>query len=235
MVKRLEPRVRYMDGWAVLQNAIKNQNYHSSKIKISIEETLNKCPDNLLPFIQWPSDWTIPEKIAKRINLQGSLDFLRYPIDTVPNLPLAQNHDHDSESESELDYNSNHRHQAPSMVDDEWFDYWEKSVGLSQRRDNKYNQLAIKDLQNRFNTEVLKTLIQMAAAAHMDKYAGKVGKIADFVQLKNLADDLQIWGKGKTLTKPQKKICLDLTKLKNLDITALIIELLFKLKFIKGF
>lgn len=83
MIRRLEPRVRYIDGWIVLQNAIKHQNYKSPKIKTGIEIVLEMCPNNVLEFIQWPKDWTIPVNIANKLNKQGSMDLLGYGIDTI--------------------------------------------------------------------------------------------------------------------------------------------------------
>lgn len=57
MLERLKPKVFYENGWVVLANSIKNQNYHNSKIKIGIVAALEHVPDTILQHINWPSDW----------------------------------------------------------------------------------------------------------------------------------------------------------------------------------
>lgn len=57
MIKRLEPKIRYMDSWVVIANAIKNQNYKSPRIKTGIDMVLERCPPELLDYINLPDDF----------------------------------------------------------------------------------------------------------------------------------------------------------------------------------
>lgn len=57
MFKRLEPKIRYIDSWVILKNSIKNQNYHSPKIKANIEFVLSGCPPDLMDYVEWPKDY----------------------------------------------------------------------------------------------------------------------------------------------------------------------------------
>lgn len=57
MLTRLQPKVKYVDGWVVLRNGIKNQNYHSPKIKTGIDMALQKCPPELIELLKWPDDY----------------------------------------------------------------------------------------------------------------------------------------------------------------------------------
>lgn len=88
MLKRLEPKVLYIDGWVVLKNGIKNQNYHSPQAKKGIENELATCPDNLLQYIIWPNDWVLSEELQKRLKKQGSNQLGLDGIDTVSYLDL---------------------------------------------------------------------------------------------------------------------------------------------------
>lgn len=57
MLGRLAPKVQYIDGWIVMANGIKNQNYNSPKIKTGIELVLQHVPNQLLVHINWPHDY----------------------------------------------------------------------------------------------------------------------------------------------------------------------------------
>lgn len=59
MLRRLEPKVKYMDGWIVLRNGLRNQNYTSPKIKTGIQMVLERCPAELMDYIDWPKDFGI--------------------------------------------------------------------------------------------------------------------------------------------------------------------------------
>jgi hypothetical protein len=61
MIKRLEPKVRYVDGWMILVNGIKHQNYKNSKIKTGIEIALQDVPPEILQYINWPKDFGNPK------------------------------------------------------------------------------------------------------------------------------------------------------------------------------
>lgn len=57
MLKRLESRVKYLDGYLILRNFIKSQNYHSPKIKTGVDLVLERVPPDLLDNINWPKDF----------------------------------------------------------------------------------------------------------------------------------------------------------------------------------
>lgn len=59
MMKRLEPKVFYKNGWVVLVNGVKNQNYKNSKIAEGIRRELCNAPPELLPLLRLPSDLNI--------------------------------------------------------------------------------------------------------------------------------------------------------------------------------
>lgn len=56
MLKRLEPKVYYRDGWVVLANAIKHQNYNNKFIAEGIRGELCKAPPNTLELVKIPDD-----------------------------------------------------------------------------------------------------------------------------------------------------------------------------------
>lgn len=78
MMKRLEPKVHYVNGWVVLKATIKNQNYKSPKIQTGIQIVLDKCPKELLDYIDWPKDYgqEKPQGSTQQSLLAGDLDEL---------------------------------------------------------------------------------------------------------------------------------------------------------------
>lgn len=75
MFERMKNKVRYIDGWVVLRNSIKSQNYKNEKIRLGIKSILESCPVQLLQFISFPQDLDIiierPEPEPKQ---QGLFD-----------------------------------------------------------------------------------------------------------------------------------------------------------------
>lgn len=59
MFNRLKSRVRYVDGWVVMRNGVKNQNYRNEKIRRGIELVLQQCPAECLQFVKIPGDANI--------------------------------------------------------------------------------------------------------------------------------------------------------------------------------
>lgn len=64
MLKRLEPKVYYSNGWVVMRNGIKNQNYNNSKIRTGILLALEHVPSELLQHIAWPKDFGNPKPMG---------------------------------------------------------------------------------------------------------------------------------------------------------------------------
>ena len=61
MIKRLEPKVHYIDGWVVLRNGVKHQNYRNEKIKAGILREAEGVPSQLLQHVKWPKDFGNPK------------------------------------------------------------------------------------------------------------------------------------------------------------------------------
>jgi hypothetical protein len=58
---RLGAKVRYFDGWLILKNFIKHQNYQNQKIRRGIELALADVPAEALDYIHWPADYGQPK------------------------------------------------------------------------------------------------------------------------------------------------------------------------------
>lgn len=57
MFEKMKDKVFYKDGWIVMRNGIKNNNYHSPKIKTGIEIALKAVPVEIKQQIAWPKDY----------------------------------------------------------------------------------------------------------------------------------------------------------------------------------
>lgn len=57
MFEKMKDKVFYKDGWIVMRNGIKNNNYHSPKIKTGIELALKGVPAEIKEQIAWPKDY----------------------------------------------------------------------------------------------------------------------------------------------------------------------------------
>lgn len=85
MLKRLEPKVRYIDGWVVLRNGIKHQNYKNSNINTGIIREAETVPKHLLQHVKWPKDFGSPKpEGSKQTNLLD--DSYMTQVRTKPNL-----------------------------------------------------------------------------------------------------------------------------------------------------
>lgn len=98
MFEKIKSKVRYIDGWVVMRNGIKNQNYRNSKIQRGIEIILEQCPAELLEFMDIPKDFVMNTTL---------------PVEK-PKLPLvfddpSMSHDVSlhSDTDSEFDSDSN--------------------------------------------------------------------------------------------------------------------------------
>lgn len=59
MLKRLEPKVHYRDGWIVIANMIKHQNYKNSKIATGLQRELCNAPAELIELVKFPNDFNM--------------------------------------------------------------------------------------------------------------------------------------------------------------------------------
>jgi hypothetical protein len=104
MLKRMETRVIYMDGWVVFRKAIMHQNIGSPKIKAAVAQTLKSLPRALLEYVQVPADF-------------GELLQAEYGIDTV-SIWYPDGMHTLSHSNTNLNSNSNSKGaKAPVLVD----------------------------------------------------------------------------------------------------------------------
>jgi hypothetical protein len=94
---RLEPRVKYIDGWLVLRNGIKNQNYRNSKIEAAILSAIDKAPAEIFEYVSWPKDFKHKPEITSR---QTSISY-------DSSMTLDETLHSDSDSDSDLDISTN--------------------------------------------------------------------------------------------------------------------------------
>ena len=99
MVKRLEPKVHYIDGWVVLKNGIKNQNYMNSKIKAGILAALETVPSEHLQHVSWPKDFGSPKP-------EGSKQTQIFD-ETSMTHEGSSHSDYDTDTDSDIDSDSN--------------------------------------------------------------------------------------------------------------------------------
>lgn len=66
MFNHMDSRVKYIDGWVVLRNGIKSQNYKNEKIRLGIKAILEKCPVDLLQYVDFPKDLGIIVERAEK-------------------------------------------------------------------------------------------------------------------------------------------------------------------------
>jgi len=100
MFNKMRAKVCYVDGWVVMRNGIKNQNYKNEKIRRGIEIVLGQCPVECLSFLDIPNDFMVV--LPKRPQQQGLLD------DSYMTLDESSHSDteFDTDSNSELDASS---------------------------------------------------------------------------------------------------------------------------------
>jgi hypothetical protein len=70
LLKRLQPKVFHINGWIVLRNYIKFQNYHSPKIATAIEKALTGVPNDVREALFIPDDFS--KKNIKNMPVQNS-------------------------------------------------------------------------------------------------------------------------------------------------------------------
>jgi hypothetical protein len=102
-LRRLDPKVKYVDGWVILKNGIKNQNYKNEKMKRGIEIVLERVPSEVLQHVYWPKDFGIkkPEG-SKQIQLIDDL--------SIGHVYPAGNNNYNS------NYNNNSNAAVPAAV-----------------------------------------------------------------------------------------------------------------------
>lgn len=83
MIKRLEPKVHYRDGWIILKNGIKHQNYKNSKIAAGLQRELCNVPAEAIELIDIPKDFNMDFSCPIDKKDESSMSHTR---DITPNL-----------------------------------------------------------------------------------------------------------------------------------------------------
>lgn len=126
MFKRMQNKVRYIDGWVVLRNSIKSQNYKNEKIRLGIKSILETCPIELLQYISIPVDIGVSiERSEPEPNQQRLFD------------DPSMSHDESSMSHDKyniIKYNINSNSNAPDKPDAKDSNKFEKTVETPQQK-----------------------------------------------------------------------------------------------------
>lgn len=103
MFQNLQHKVRYINGWVVLRNGIKNQNFSNIKIARGIEIILEECPSELLEFIEIPAKiGGAVDKYKKKNKQRGLFDGSSMGHDSASHSDTEFELDSDSNSEAGL-------------------------------------------------------------------------------------------------------------------------------------
>lgn len=186
MLKRLEPKVFYRNGWVVLVNSIKHQNYRNSKISAGIHREMCAAPAELIELMNIPADFDmnyscpIDKKDESYMTHQDSPNLTKLNL-TKPNLIKTTN---------VVGADAPVRHGKPEI--NELFDLWEHEVGYKVEGKITANRRAASNLLKKYGPDKLGQLIKGVALAQNDKYAPR---IADFSDLQSKANQLIAWGK----------------------------------------
>lgn len=186
MLKRLEPKIYYQNGWVIITNGIRHQNYKSPKIKAALQRELCDAPAELIEKLRLPQDL--------ELELVCPIDTKRYGMDTVsipqhilnltkPNLTKLK-------TTNVVGADAPVRHGKPEI--NELFDLWEHEVGYKVEGKITANRRAASNLLKKYGPDKLGQLIKGVALAQNDKYAPR---IADFCDLQAKANQLIAWGK----------------------------------------
>lgn len=218
MMKRLEPKVVYKDSWVILRNTIKNQNYHSPKMKVAIDTILKRVPQELIQHVKWPDDYgtekpkgssqtslldnknddnVAQSSMKQHDDLSTTETGVGYGIDTV------------SHSNSNSNYNNNNNRrpiglQAKAVDDqppkppkvrkqeiDDMLEYWHETVGYKIESRVKQNRFAVSNLLKKHGQAKLKRLVGGVAMAKKDRFAPSIN---DFSQMQSKFNDFIAWG-----------------------------------------
>lgn len=216
MLASFGEKVVYIDGWIVLKNALKNQNYHSPKIQSAVKTVCEKVPEGLLKHIDWPADYGTEKPKG---SVQTSLldhkkeKFEPKQHDEVLTTETGVAYGMDTVSHTNANTNANTNPPASAVVAakaagddlpspkvrkreiDEMFAFWEKTVGYAISSRVKQNRFACSNLLKKYGELKLERIIGGVAQAKQDQYAPR---IADFAQLQQKMNELMNWGTSKS-------------------------------------
>jgi hypothetical protein len=209
MIKRLEPKVYYRDGWVVLVNAIKHQNYRNSKISEAIRRELCAAPSQLLMLCRIPADADIDlscDITDKKMSHTRVIDDTSHLIETytLPNtdliktkpIPNADVQQGSTQAKKTLV-------RIPTETINEMLDLWKTKMGYSIENEES-NRKAIAALIRQHTKEGLMRLIDGVLLSQEDQFAPRIG---DFVKLKHKQNDLLVWGRKRN-KQPSKVVVI---------------------------
>lgn len=216
MLKRFEPKARYVDGWVILRSGIKNQNYHSPKMKVAIDNVLKTVPQELIQYIKWPDDYgTQKPKGSAQTSLldhESQLNVARVELNTTP---ATTEEAYGMHRVSHSNSNSNgpggpsnsvplakaigatkvamddQPKKIPSREINEMLTYWKNAVGYEIASKMKSNRYACSNLLKKHGKQKLRRIVDGVAMAKQDKFAPR---IADFCDLQSKMNELLSWG-----------------------------------------
>lgn len=196
MLRRLDSRVVYSQGWVVIKNAIKNQNYKNEKINKGIEMALEKCPPKLLIALNLPKDW-IPAVVKRETEHLQMLDDDSY-MDQVSLLKL---NDSDSDIDSDIRGSKEPLAEPPATIAktpskdiDEMFSFWADIIGYEIESNKRKNRYACSNLLKKYGKEKLIQLVNGVGLAQGDRYAPT---ISDYCALQAKTNELIAWGRKR--------------------------------------
>jgi hypothetical protein len=124
MLERLKPKVHYVDGFIILRNGIKNQNYKNSKIATGIKLVLDAAPSFVFDYLAIPADFDLNDiKTNKNMNQQSLID------------ESSMSHGESSHSNSNVDSKS--KPNVNSKVDDN------RTTGDKNLEGRKYSDITM--------------------------------------------------------------------------------------------
>lgn len=193
MLGRLEPKVYYRDGWVVLTNGIRHQNYHNMKIKEGIRRELCNAPSSLMGLCRLPSDLDID----LTCNIDDPYMSHQDPstLNRIESNLIESNKDlieskSNPDAEAAVATKRKRPDPIPKEILDEAHSYWFEK--LDYALEGAGNRTACAALVRKYGIAKLKQLIDGVAKAQSDRYAPRIG---DFRALKFKDSDLIAWGR----------------------------------------
>lgn len=173
-----DKKVFYIDGWVVISNFIKHQNYKSPKIIKGIERELKDVPTLVKKHIKIPKDL--------------------YGIDTVSHSNTNTNTNSNTNSNSNIntkEYNIAGKPAEKNKIN-QLMDIFYQSVNPTINWGNKTQRKALDELIKKLGFDKCKRTIEYAVKVQGQQYAPT---ITTPIQLKNKLGDLGVyWKKNNT-------------------------------------
>lgn len=194
MLKRLESRVVYHDGYIIIRKAIKNQNYKNTKIEAGIDSVLQLCPPFVFAYMDLPLDLknyaSLMDKSSRAMD-ESSMSHGRYSdSDFDSNSDVSTSTNNSLAVDEPAKPKVNQRERTKQI--DAMFLYWENKVGYSITGKVKQNREYAGKLLNEYESTDIAEAIHTAARMSEDRFATRV---ANFIDLYRKWDDLKHWDK----------------------------------------